>query len=129
MKFLKALGYYALFILYYLICFSIITLTFYNPNGDSSIGGISVFLMLMAILSPLLMVKFLINKFYYGKNKKSHATSWVFFVIIISILHGYGADYKGVAPPSDLAIYSLNAFIVIALLIYKSPQTSISEAA
>jgi hypothetical protein len=126
MKILKSLGYYSLFLLYYLIAFAMILFTFEPPSGERNIDGFGLFIALIGIASPFLVINWLINKFYRG-NKKKHSTGVASTIICFMVLHAIGvANTTGGFNSSYLPFYAFNLCLIISLFIYR-PKLSYNE--
>lgn len=119
MKTLKLIGYYALFFLYWLICFAFIT---YGFEMSGTPNGIPLLFSIIAIGSPFLVTKWFINKFYPGANKKASATLLAIVVIVLMCLHGIGGyiSKEGITE-TYIPFYAFDVFLIITLFLFK-PQ-------
>lgn len=126
MKFLKSLGYYALFLLYYIVVFACIVLTFEPMDSSQGVGPIGLFMSLAAIASPFLVVRFLINRFCPRVDKKKHAVGLATTLILLMILHAIGTYFsKGGFTQLVIPFYAFNLCLIISLYVYKENRNEI----
>ena len=111
MKFtLKTIGYFASWTLYYIIAFSIITISLASlPKTPSPI---EILFSSIAFGSPFLISKFIINKFYTGNRKEYHIKAWIVSLFVLTFLYDIGGGFL----PINICVSIFNLCIIISLV-------------
>jgi hypothetical protein len=115
--FFKKLGYHSLWLLYFLVGFCAITLSFTGKQISPS--PFSYAICGIVIGSPFFVTKWLITKLYYGRNAIKHIRAWIIVYIVLSVLYLIGAygevNYKGVQTDMMLVVV-FNVCVIISLV-------------
>lgn len=119
MKILKFLGYYVLLAVYYFTVFGVLIFTFDPPNPSASVNPIALFVSLIAITSPFLLVRRIIDSVYPGIRKRTHALIILIISAFLMMCHAVGTQLNNGIGLAQVPFYSFNICLFIALLAYK----------
>ena len=129
MKFLKAAGYHLLFLAYYIISLGVAKTgtDYFGTDIGSDIA--SVLSLLIAVTSPFFLIPIIIKRYFYGRNKRKHAVTWAWIIIIITIVYsigGFSTNHRLLA--MDYAICAVNISMIISLFLFKDTNKDVALA-